>query len=212
MSDHQTRIVQCFALAKIVNHYYWIHTSADGEDGSVSVENLQKIIGLMVGITISKRLLKAESRYFRGWVERSADHALITIVAEQELAWQRFTHVKELSQILFDDEEEFEPDPLVMLKDLTSDVSFGLSDDLTPAMQSERLAEALALELLYPLEYRRDDKAFLEAGGDIKELVEKRKVPAVHMRRTHSESYLESSEEAWRALRHISQLPPLLKK
>jgi Zn-dependent peptidase ImmA (M78 family) len=192
------KMIQCFVWAGRVNHYYWLYTDADDTDGSVSVENLQIIIGRKAGLHITKRLVDFEGTTLRGNIERYEDHAIINVRASQSENWQRFTVVKELCHVLLDTADDWSTDVVETIAGL---LAFSrLTGDESPAIRSEKLAEVMALELIYPLEERREDRAFIQAGGKVSDLADKRKVPPLWIERGISDWYYEACEETWKVI------------
>lgn len=192
------KMLQVFVLARRVNHYYWMHTTADDNDGSVSVENLQEIIGRLAQLKISKWLVDFDGTSLRGNVERYSDRVEIHVRKSLSPYWRRFTVVKELCHLLLDSEEDWSVDVVTTISDLLS--FSGFSGDESAEIRSEKLAEVMALELIYPIEHRRRDKEAVANGAKTSDIATLRKVPAIWIERAHNEDYLSACEGAWEAL------------
>lgn len=205
-------MIQCFLWAGRVNHYYWLHTDADEADGSVSIENLQAVIARKAGIFVSKRLVDFDGTSLRGNIERYDEYVIVNVRASQSEYWQRFTVVKELCHVLLDTQEDWSTDVVATIVGLLAFSS--LNGEESAVIRSEKLAEVMALELIYPLEDRREDRAYLQAGGKISDLAEKRKVPPLWIERGVADWYYESCEEAWKAMGNLCNdnepLPPAI--
>lgn len=193
-----TKLLQVFAWSRRVNHYYWIHTDADGPAGEISVENLQTIIARLARVRVSKRLVHFEGSTLRGNIERYDDHVVIHVRSSLSDYWRRFTVVKELCHVLLDSDGDFSTDVVSTISELLAFQS--LDGDESAVLRSEKLAEIMALELIYPIEFRAEDRAFLDAGGKISALAEKRKVPPIWLERALAPWYIELCQEAWNAL------------
>ena len=193
-----SKMLQVFVLARRVNHYYWLHTDAHGADESVSVENLQKIIGRLAQLRIRKLLVDFEGTSLRGNVERYEDRVEIHVRKSLSDSWRRFTVVKELCHLLLDGEEDWSVDVVTTIADLLA--FSGFSGEETAEIRSEKLAEIMALELIYPIEDRRPDLASIADGKKISEIAASRKIPAIWIERGLNEDYLAACEGTWKAL------------
>lgn len=205
MAADINRIIKAFVLAKSVNHYYWLHAPA--EDQNVRIENLARVVAMMSGLRIEKRLVPTGGGIIRGLTERYPDRAVILVRKEQPLVWQRYTTIKELCHIVYDGDGDFEPDPTKTLEQLVMRRSLDLDEEGSPALMSERLAEIMALELAYPLEFRRVDVAAIRNGSTVDDLVALRDVPAVHIERALGEQYIEACEGVWQSLAEVPIKP-----
>lgn len=141
----------------------------------LSVEDLQWAIQDMYEITISKREVAFEGEYVRGLMERYEKRARILIRKNQEEDWIRFASVKELCQVAISEKEDWSVDGTRTLDALLYEVfldKHGSEEEnnkppkeLTPnPIQSEKLAEIAAIELMYPFNYRSDDLAAMAAN------------------------------------------------
>lgn len=202
MTTDIQRFFRCYAIAKEFLGYYWKHDGDYPELGRVRVENIQKAVEDLTGKKIVKKLVDFQAEHLRSVTEIYDDGtARIYIRENQKIEWQKYGAVKEYSHLLYDDpREDYEVDPVKILKFLTSNTPFQLDAGHTPAEVSEKMTEILTLEIIYPIEWREEDRAFLENGGQISELVEKRHVPAVHIQRGCSEAAIASSKAIWDAM------------
>jgi Zn-dependent peptidase ImmA (M78 family) len=204
------KVVKAFSKAKAVNHYYWVHT--DGDDAanrSVSIENIAKIIGLMTQIEISRKEVDIESEFHRAFVERtdSGKKANIYVVASEPSFWRRFATVKELCHLLIDEDEDFQPDPQVTLRHM-KDGSSLFDENSTPENDSENLAEIIAMELVYPLEHRREDRNLMASGTSLVEIAKSRDVPRRYVSLGTSDNWFSLCERIWKSLADVD--PPNL--
>ena len=141
----------------------------------LSVEDLQWAIQDMYQIAIKKREVAFEGQYVRGLMERYEGRARILIRKNQEEDWIRFASTKELCQVAISEKEDWSVDGTKTLDSLLYEVHLDMHGDektnstppkqLVPApIQSEKLAEIAAIELMYPFSYRADDLAALKAN------------------------------------------------
>ena len=141
-------------------------------DGShvVSVEELQDVVGKMSGVSITKEQALFKGEILRGKIERwdSGKSAKIYIRYDQTEDWKRFVTAKELLHILVDDERDFSPYGDQTLEELVLAGHFGwinIAGALSNGyVQSEIVAEIAALEVLYPIQFRRNDIRTLAEG------------------------------------------------
>jgi hypothetical protein len=206
MTEKYVKFIQAFYAAKRVNHYYWLHTEGDGEGGNdslISIENIQKIIELMTGFSISKMFLDEDSEFHRAFVERfDGGRVNVIYVLRQDEDWKRFSAVKELCHILIDSEEDFQPNPDATVLALKYDT--GLFDEASsPEKDSEHLAEIIALELIYPLEYRRIDRQRLADGVSLDQIARERVVPKKYVSLGTSDSWFEICQTIWPTLADV---------
>ncbi len=189
-------------VAKQINHYYWMH--APNSDHRIRIENVQRIVETMTKKKIIKKSVSTGGTIIRGMTERYADKALIYIRKEQSLEWQRYTAIKELCHIVYDEADDFEPDPLKTLEQLVLKRTLTLGEPTSPALLSERLAEITALEIIYPLEFRQSDAADLQAGRHMDDLVAYRQIPGVHIERGTDSEYIAACVGMWKILPEVS--------
>lgn len=206
MSDTLIKITNAFYAAKRVDHYYWMHT--EGDDGKVSVENIQKIIELLTETKIEKVEVNYESRFHRAFIERFDDGKLckVYVMAQETPSWKRFSAVKEMCHVLIDKSGDFQPDPCKTIRHLKDGVIF--DDESAPETDSEGLAEIIAMELIYPLDYRRADLKALDEGQTLEEIAKARDVPSKYVSLGTSKRWFESCVEIWRNLKEVE--PPNL--
>lgn len=192
------KMLQVFVLARRVNHYYWMHTDADAFDGSVSIENIQIIVGRLAQLRIEKYVVNFDGASLRGNVERYDNRVAIHVRASLSDSWRRFTVVKELCHLLLDSAEDWSVDVVKTIAELLSFVGF--NGEESAEIRSEKLAEIMALELVYPIEDRRGDKQRIADGEKTADIAAQRKVPAIWIERAHNEDYLAACEGTWQAL------------
>ena len=193
-----------------------MHTPSEDKD-KVNVENIQRIVQMITGLKINKEIVPVPANPIRGFIERYPDRVDIYINEDQSVPesreyeivpWQKHTTIKELSHVLLDDESGFEPDPKATLREMVQYSGPFLSENMSPTVLSEHMAEVLAMELHYPLEFRREDRAYLDGHGDIADLVVRRQVPEHIIVKACRPDYIEKCHAVWVELPKLAT-PPL---
>ena len=198
---------RCFVLVKHMHHYYHWYYLGDTDDGNVSIENYEKVVELMAKKPITKCAKNIDGgATICGITEHYKDRINIDIRSGEgiQIPDMKFSAMKEYCQIAYDTEESFEPDPRTTLRQLTEYEGPFLDTEMSPALLSEHVTEIMATELIYPLEYRKDDARFLQDGGNILDLVELRQVPAYIIERSSTETYIETCLRLWG---HVTNIP-----
>jgi len=196
MASFQVQLFQSFDRARLVNEIYWNHTTGDEVGRRVSIENLKKAVEKIIEIPVRKTLVDFEGNYVRGFMERYQDRVEVYVIERQPEQWQRFTFVKELCHALCDGKDEWQPNGIETIHDLVKLMEF---NSATPATRSERFAEVIALELLYPYEFRAKDKESKRAAT---ELAEEFGIPARWIEHALSDNYMAACDVVWKLLKH----------
>lgn len=211
MAENFLKIIDAFYAAKRVHHYYWMHTDGDDHENQlVSIENIKKIISILTRAEIETYSLKYESRFHRAFVERFNDGKknIIYVMESETDNWKRISTVKELCHILIDTPSDFQPDPCKTIEGVKDDGILPFHDHSVTEVDSEALAEIIAMELVYPLEFRREDRELISKGATLSELSEKRKVPEKYISLGTSKTHYEECLEIWKRLPQVE--PPNL--
>ena len=207
-----TRILHSIALARQVEHYYWAYTTADDQPGKVSIENLRAIIERMIRKPIRKYEISFEGSVVQGICERHPDRIIIYVKEDLAEPDRRYISVKEMSHALADIESEYCHKGVETIHQLVKYRGLRFDGGETEAMRSERLAEFLALEILYPISYREPDRKAVYEDRTISlgQLEEKRGVPAYLLEAALDKEYLESCSEAWALIAKEVKFDPLI--
>lgn len=196
MALPQVQLLRSFDRARLVNEVYWNHTEGDEKGRRVSVMNLWKAVEKIIDLPIHRLFVDAGGDFLRGLTERYPDRVEIYVSLNQPEPWQRFTFVKELCHALCDGEEEFSTDGLTTLRALTKTLDI---NGATPVVRAESFAEVIAVELLYPWEFRRKDK---ELGTPPSSLAEEFGIPARWIEASLTDNYLDTCDLLWGLIRH----------
>lgn len=201
-----TKMLQCFVLARRVNHFYWVHTAGDDSPGATSIENIQRVVSRLAQLYVYKRRVQFEGSTLRGNIERYEWGVIVNVRASQTEAWQRFTVIKELCHVLLDTPDDWSTDVVTTISDL---LQFeGFTGKESAEIRSEKLAEVMAVELLYPVEFRRRDKEQIAVDpASIIAIAEKRGVPPLWIERAIRDEYLEACEGTWQAIATLPNDP-----
>lgn len=211
MAENILKIIDAFYAAKRVHHYYWMHTDGDDhEQQQVSVDNIQWIIATLCNVQIESLELEFEGRFHRAFVERFDDGArnVIYVMKSEPGNWQRISTVKELCHILIDTPGDFQPDPCRTIEGIKDDGIIPFHEHSMNEVDSEALAEMIAMELVYPLEFRRADREAINDGATLSELSDKRKVPEKYIALGTSKAHYDACMEVWKRLPPVE--PPNL--
>lgn len=195
MAPFEIRLIQSFDRARLVNEVYWNHTIVTDTGRQISVENLRKAVERIVALPVIPQLVESNAVYFRGNMERYADRIEIKIVDGQGEQWTRFTFVKELCHALCDHQDEWTTEGVETLRGLVK--APPLDKSMPAPMRSERFAELIALELLYPFEFREADVA---AKKPFAELAKEFGIPLRWVESALEPGYIEACGVMWSVL------------
>lgn len=167
----------------------------------VSVEDIQWAIEQKYGLKITKELVDFTAVHIRGMIERyESGSANVFIRLNQDFDadvnryWHRFIAVKEMAHLAIDEREDWNPDGCETIEELIKDHGF---DGMRPAadeIQSEVLAELVAIELLYPMEFRQGD---LDRGTVNPILAAEYQVPQYVIQRALAPSHMKRARALW---------------
>jgi hypothetical protein len=184
-------------LCRDVNHYYWEHLNGDDSNGHVVIENIIKIVSIFSGIVIEVVRLDFKAKHLTSAVFRWEDAALIVVRSDIDDDLASFAVVKELCHIISDECDEFNTDPRELLSDLVKYSDDVLGIERSEAEVSEGLAEIMALELLYPSEYRNADAAGATTLLGLQMLASKRRLPPALLERALAPDYRRALDAYW---------------
>lgn len=163
----------------------------------ISIDELHQLVEQDTNVRIDKYEVEFEATYLRGRVERyeGGRIAIIHVRANQDIFWKRFVVAKELLHIKIDGDEYFSPYGDQTLEELIRKGHFGLASLAPPGQeptQSEVIAEIAALEVLYPLDCRRNDVQELAAKTTTRiQLAHRYGIPASYAATALDPEYLE---------------------
>jgi Zn-dependent peptidase ImmA (M78 family) len=196
-------------MVRMVHDYYWTYTAADDADGKVSIENLQRIVERITRKKIKIDLVDFAAQHTRAELERFDDHFEIHIRKTQPEEWYRMAAVKEFWHALSDQGEDLSTDGVKTIRDMVKAGRQPSWDKVSPQVRSEKLAETFALELLYPLEYRKTDIEKLGAGTTLEEISKARGVPISLAEDVLDKEYYEACVQMWEEMDGTPKYPPL---
>lgn len=197
MTPLAIKLVQAFSITKRVVHFYYMHTDGDEDGGKTSVQNIKRVIERITQLPIEMYRATFDGPSVRGNFERFADRIVI-IVRSQSDEWERFTAVKELCHALIDSEEDYSSEGVETIRELVT-YNGWLDDEASAQVRSEQLAERMALELVYPLEFRRRDMEIVEQEG-FAAIGVRRGVPVTWIERALDAEHIAGCESVWKVL------------
>lgn len=197
MTNFSEKVAAVFVKAKRLNEAIW-----DGDDaGKLSIDRLRAIISDMYAVEITITEVDFPGKHVRGMIEvyNGGRTAKVYIRTDQHDLWKRFVAVKELCHVVIDKKEDWSPHGADTLEKLMVGEVLELAEH--NGFASERLAEVIAHELVYPHEHRRLDLAKVAAGEcQLNDLALKYGVPVEIVARVLSQSYLSMCDAFWRAV------------
>ena len=204
MDGPAAKLLHAYSCVRRVNNMYWAHTTADSA-GGVSVENLEKAVTIITGLRVEKYLVDFEAAAVRGAFERYPDRVKIYVRRSQSGLWIRFTVVKELCHALCDLPDTYSVDGVKTIQGLMNHGDFLPTEHMGGEVQSERIAELMAMELLYPFEIRDGDLKARDAGVEsVRTLADKRGIPGVWVERALEPHFGKFAKTMWRILDNVA--------
>lgn len=204
MTTIAEKFAAAFAAAEKLNAILWQHGV---DSAAMSVEAFAEHVSQEYGIDIEFRVIDVETKYVLGYVERydNGKRAIIYLVEPIGSRWRRLVGVKELCQLVLDSEDEFSTDAKDTLARLVTPTR-EIDRDENMVVRSEYTAEALAYELIYPHEYRKADKARLEAGDvTVAELGARYGIPGRVVEDVLADPYIQFADRWWHVVRAMKQ-------
>ena len=173
-----------------------------GERFPTSVDDLFEIVGRMYECEITRRLVPFPSQHLRAFVIRYANgSAEVCVKKEQTPEDRRFSAVKELSHIILDEKEDFQPDGVSTINAYIEEEQVDFIEDQTPPeryIQNELIAFFLALEVLFPREMQEAAYEQLQGGHmDEHKLCARYGLPAWVVFKAMQDDYREASRVIW---------------
>lgn len=150
--------------------------SLDGEAFPVSMETLAQVVAAYCQIEIEFHKVSFRSQHIKSQLLRYAKKAIIRFSSELNTCNQRFSATKEMVHLVIDTKDSHIDDCLKLVSNLIAPslAAFIKNEDV----QSEFIAEALAVELLMPFEIRARYIAEITAGRLTHfEVADKHKMP-----------------------------------
>lgn len=197
MATTSEKLLAAFTAARDLNLELWQKVI---DPASMSIDDLHAVIEAKYNVRIALQTIDVEMDNVWGFIERY-DHgrrADIYIVKNIPERWKRAVAAKELCHVVLDFEDDWNKDGLDTLQRLGSIL---LEPDApeNAAVRSEQIAEICAWELLYPHEFRGNDKAELDGGvTTIAALAARYQLPEEIIEEILTPPYLRSCDKYWR--------------
>lgn len=162
---HTVKIETVYRKIKQIKEHMATYCLAS-DRAKLSIEDFKWTISDMYGLEIIIKEVAFEGEHLRGMVERYAHRARILLRADQPEDWLRFIAAKELCQLAIDEKEDWSPKGHETIIGMLFEASLdsGIEEERKIAdrkVQSEKLAEIAAIEMMYPFEYRDNDLMLL---------------------------------------------------
>lgn len=196
MIKYQDKLALVFEVAKKINHALWM----GGVDSQfMSVDELLEHISATYDVQIDLAVVDVENDHVLGFIERyeGGRRARVYLVKNMGPRQKRLVAVKELCHVAIDIQEDFSTDALDTLERMVT-VGFDPDAPENAAVRSERLAEMVAWELLYPHENRRADRdALTRHEITIGSLAQRYQVPEHVVEMVLRSPYLDMCDKYW---------------
>jgi Zn-dependent peptidase ImmA (M78 family) len=169
----------------------------DGHGVPISIEDLRWVVNDMYNVDVSIYEVDYEGQFSRGLVERYERSARILIRGKMEKKFRRFVAAKEISHIIIDEREDWSPAGDETIRSAIRErISLSDLENMSPSTVSENYALAASIEILYPLEYRHEDKNRLETGElTLDKLSDYYEVPLFAIELSLRDAYLKTVKE-----------------
>jgi Zn-dependent peptidase ImmA (M78 family) len=167
----------------------------------VDVNDLIVVVGEITETWIDVREADFAAEFVRGMLERYADKKVyIWVRRDQSDDYKNLTTAKELSHLLIDTAEDFSTDGRKTIEKMVESKTNSDAQDHPPIV-SELLAEYSAFEIMYPFEFRENDKKHLDAGNEtLKSLSIRYDIPEYVIGRVHAAAYSVWAAAMWKML------------
>lgn len=164
-----------------------------------SIDELQRICISEIGknIEVLEHEIHYEAQPIKSYVlSFDDDRYQIVYLAGQNLCWRRMVLCKELFHVLLDDEDSRNKNVKSLIDEATfQSIQTPTQQKITPskALQMEWLAEAAAMEFLFPYKERENvlNKLFPNEEIDYGEIADRYKVPRFYVEQYLSEKRME---------------------
>lgn len=155
--DPYEKIVRAYAKVEKVSRMVW---GGDPLPERISVDDLHAVVQHLYGVSIEMRSVKYEAHHAKSLVERwPGNKAIVAVQHDRPETMRRYATVKELCHLIIDEPDDFSTDGCDTIDGLLYVRNLDLSAPENTAIRSEKLAEAMADELVYPNRFRRADMA-----------------------------------------------------
>jgi len=198
------KLVTAFRKAQQINEEYSRYM-LDGSRLPVSVDDLVELVSDMYKIKINMKLVDFQSEHLRGMIEKIGDtEANIYIKERQQETTKRFVTVKELSHVIIDEPEDFNPDGCGTIDGFIEAEQFTIKngeDFVMPPqyIQGEAIAKAIATEIMFPYEMRDDlhNDVYVKKSRSIMDVCQQFGMPQFAVTRAFSDNYRDIADRVW---------------
>jgi len=201
--DHE-KLVNAFRKAQQISDTYQTYV-LDGKRLPISVDDLVSVISDIYRIEINMKLVDFRSKHLRGMIEKIGSESVnVYIKKEQEAETIRFVTVKELSHSIIDEPEDWNPAGCDTIDGFIEAEQFSVANGESPSLlppeyiQGEAIAEAVAIEIMFPYDLRADCyAAYMKKERSIQDLSQQFGMPQFAIYRAFSENYRAVADKVW---------------
>lgn len=139
------------------------------------------------------------SNHVFGGVKRYQNSATILYAGDLSTCWRRFVIAKELSHVIFDQEDNYTKNPIELVGSLLAGIA--LSEGAIAAVTSEQHAVLMAMELILPHSCRDEIEGMHRSGFSTLKIATEFRVPERVVENYLRDDYKKLASECW-SLRH----------
>jgi Zn-dependent peptidase ImmA (M78 family) len=165
------------------------------------MDDLTMVVSDAYGLRIEISDVIFEGEYVRGTLMRFEDgRVLVYVRASQTDFEKRAVVAKEISHLVIDEQEDWCTDGTSIIRQLVDEKETWQGNEVVPnaEIQSEKLAEFAALEILYPYTFREKDLEDLRAKKTtLSKLSLEYHIPEVLISRALTEQHMRFVREMW---------------
>ncbi len=168
----------------------------------VSIDDLVWVVGQFAGVEIAQHEVSFDSVHLSGAFQLYRDGtAKIYVRSSLPNNEKRVVAVKELAHLIIDGDDARSPRGVETIRSLVAP-TFPPNGEVGPVRMSERLAMLIAVELLYPYEYRREDQRQIMEGTQTEaSLAMHYEIPSYIVGQTLDLEWLDAMDRCWRMVR-----------
>lgn len=168
----------------------------------VSIEDLMWVVGEYAGVEITRHEVSFESAHLSGAFQLyRGGIAKIYVRSGLSNAEKRLVAVKELAHLIIDGEDARSPRGVETIRSLVAP-AFPPNGEMGPVRISEKVAMLIAMELLYPHEYRRADQRQIAEGTQTEaSLAMHYEIPSYIVGNTLDPQWLDAMDSCWEMVR-----------
>ena len=188
------------AVNEIMNHRDVMCRSPDMIP--VSIDDLKWVVGEFAEVEIEQHEVSFDSAHVSGAFQLYQNQtAKIYVRSGLSNNEKRVVAVKELAHLIIDGDDARSARGVETIRSLVAP-AFPPNGEMGPIRMSERLAMLIAVELLYPHEYRREDQRQIMEGTQTEaSLAMHYEIPSYIVGQTLDSEWLNAMDRCWQMVR-----------